>query len=217
MRKVQIAERKKLEYQKRLAEVKLQSVRSQMNSHFIFNVLSSIQYYIIKEEVDDALFYLERFAQLIRTTLDMSTRERITLKEECEYLSTYVEIENMRLDGRVSFEIDAKGVDLRSILVPPLLLQPFVENSLVHAFPQHIKSPRIVIRIYKTEDEYLVIEIKDNGVGNTAVNNKKHESKGMAIVKERISLIQSYLDEDLIIKHDSEGTVVRIVLKNVLK
>ncbi|AJH15961.1 sensor histidine kinase [Myroides profundi] len=217
LRKVQIAERKKLEYQKRLAEVKLQSVRSQMNSHFIFNVLSSIQYYIIKEEVDDALFYLERFAQLIRTTLDMSTRERITLKEECEYLSTYVEIENMRLDGRVSFEIDAKGVDLRGILVPPLLLQPFVENSLVHAFPQHIKSPRIVICIYKTEEEYLVIEIKDNGVGDTTVNNKKHESKGMAIVKERISLIQSYLDEDLIIKHDSEGTVVRIVLKNVLK
>lgn len=217
VKRIQIIEKKKLEYQKRLAEVKLQSVRSQMNSHFVFNVLSSIQYYIIKEEMDDALYYLERFAKLIRTTLDMSTIERITLKEECDYLKVYVEIENMRLNGRVCFEIDKGNVDLGSVLIPPLLLQPFVENSLVHAFPASIEHPLLVISMVKSGDNDLVIEIRDNGIGNMSVKEKRHDSKGLCIVKERLSLIQQYEEEDLVVTHHSEGTTVRIVLKSVIK
>ncbi|MDM1391570.1 histidine kinase [Myroides marinus] len=217
LRKLQRMENKKLEYEKRLAEVQLQFVRSQMNSHFIFNVLSSIQYYIIKEEVDDALFYLERFAKLIRTTLEMSTKERITLKEECEYLKIYVDIENMRLDGRVTFKIEKGNVDLAAVNIPPLLLQPFVENALVHAFPSSIENPLLVIATERLSDSSLVIEITDNGIGEMSIREKKHESKGLSIVKERMSLLQQYLDEDLIIDHHTKGTTVRLILRNVFK
>lgn len=217
IRKIQRIEKKKLEYEKRLAEVKLQFVRSQMNSHFVFNVLSSIQYYIIKEEVDDALFYLERFAKLIRTTLDMSTKERVKLKEECEYLKIYVDIENMRLDGRVEFKIEKGNVDLGAVDIPPLLLQPFVENSMVHAFPNSIEHPLLVIAMERMEDNSVVIEIRDNGIGKLSIKEKKHESKGVAIVKERMSLLQQYLEEDLTIVHRDNGTTVRLILRNVIK
>ncbi|MCC9041327.1 histidine kinase [Myroides sp. M-43] len=217
LRRVQITEKKKLEYEKRLAEVKFQVVRSQMNSHFIFNVLSSIQYYIIKEKVDDALFYLERFAKLIRTTLDMSSKEIITLKEECEYLRTYVDIENMRLDGRVDFKVDRGAVDIGTVSVPPLLLQPFIENSLVHAFPISVEKPTLTISMYKENDSDLRIEIRDNGIGSASIKEKHHESKGLSIVKERMSLKQHFSEEDLVIVHDSKGTTVKIILKNVLK
>lgn len=209
---------KKLLYQKRLAEVKLLAVRSQMNSHFIFNVLSSIQYFIVTDLKDEAFTYLGKFANLIRRTLNVSTKERITLKEEIDYLKDYVEIENMRLDGRVTFEVEIKdAINLNAVEVPPMLLQPFIENSLVHAFPKSIEHPRITITVFK-QAENLVIVMKDNGIGSLSKENKKHkyESKGMSIVRERMSLIQEYLEEDLIMEVGEKGTTVTLLLKKVI-
>lgn len=215
VRKAQAVKNKKLEYEKRLAEVKLMSVRSQFNSHFIFNVLSSIQYFIIKEEIDDALFYLDCFAKLIRKTLDISSKERITLKEECEYLEEYVKIENMRLEGRVNFSVVDEGGVSESVLLPPMLLQPFVENSLVHAFPKSIESPELKVFISK-RDKDVVIKIVDNGIGSASQKTTTHESKGMSIVRERMSLIQEYLVDDLTVDRTTEGTVVKLILKGVI-
>ncbi len=215
VRKIQAAKNKKLEYEKRLAEVKLMSVRSQFNSHFIFNVLSSIQYFIFKEEIDDALFYLDCFAKLIRKTLDISSKERITLQEECEYLKEYVKIENMRLDGRVSFSVEEEGVDSNNVFLPPMLLQPFVENSLVHAFPVSVESPQLKVVISK-KDKDVVIKIVDNGIGSGSQKKSTHESKGMSIVRERMSLIQEYMVDDLTVDRTTEGTVVKLILKGVI-
>lgn len=215
IQKEEAVKRKKYEYEKRLAEVKLMSVRSQFNSHFIFNVLSSIQYYILKEEVDDALYYLDCFAKLIRKTLTISSKERITLKEECEYLKDYVLIENMRLDGRVTFSVEEVDEGVSAILLPPMLLQPFVENSLIHAFPKSVESPQIRIVITK-QNKDVIINIIDNGIGIASQSKSTHESHGMNIVRERMSLIQEYLDEDLTVERTTEGTVVKLILKGVI-
>lgn len=215
IKKEESVRRKKYEYEKRLAEVKLVSVRSQFNSHFIFNVLSSIQYYIIKEEVDDALYYLDCFAKLIRKTLSISTKERITLREECEYLKDYVFIENMRLDGRVVFNVIQENDDVLDVLLPPMLLQPFVENCMVHAFPKSIESPQLKIVITRQNND-VIIAIIDNGIGSASQKKGTHESHGMNIVRERMSLIQEYLEDDLTVERTTEGTVVKLILKEVI-
>lgn len=209
---------RKLVYEKRLAEVKLLAVRSQMNSHFIFNVLSSIQYYILKGSQDQAFDYLGKFAHLIRESLNLSTKERVSLSRELEYLKDYVEIENMRLDGRVRFEIDVDSdLDLEKILIPPMLLQPFVENAMIHAFPSSVQNPYLLLKVQKINSKDIKIIILDNGIGSKSNDKKKgpYKSKGMNIVRQRMSLIQEYLDEDLKTYASLKGSRVELILKNV--
>ncbi|MDR2221286.1 MAG: histidine kinase [Flavobacteriaceae bacterium] len=216
IKKQALLNNKKLVYEKRLAEVKLLSIRSQLNTHFIFNVLSSFQYFILNEQVDDALYYLDKFAKLIRKTLNFSQLNEVSLAEEIAYLEEYFEIENMRLEGRVQFHKQIEtAINLQAIKIPPLLLQPFVENCLIHAFPATIKDPRMEIEV-KTLGKDVVIYIKDNGKGNKnkREQNAKHESKGLGIVKERMSLIQEYMDNDLVVEQTEQGTIVQIVLRN---
>ncbi|MHC5202549.1 sensor histidine kinase [Myroides sp. LJL119] len=211
---------RKLVYDKRLAEVKLLAVRSQMNSHFIFNVLSSIQYYILKGSQDQAFNYLGKFAHLIRESLNLSTKERVSLACELDYLRAYVEIENMRLDGRVNFEISCEPeLDLDSILLPPMLLQPFVENAMIHAFPNSIENPHLLLKVKKINDKDIKIIILDNGIGSKSISKKKgpYKSKGMSIVRERMSLIQEYLDDDLKTYANLKGSRIELILKNVIK
>ena len=143
-------ERKQLVFESRFAEVRLQALRSQMNSHFLFNVLSSLQYYILGEEMDKALYYLDQFAKLIRLTLAYASKEFISLEEELAYLKRYLEIENLRLNPEVKLRIKHnENLDLQEIKIPPLLLQPFVENSLIHAFTPAIENPEIVAANYE--------------------------------------------------------------------
>ena len=210
---------KQLEYEKKVAELKVLSVRNQLNTHFIFNILSSFQYFIIAHKEEEALYYLERFASLIRKTLNLSMVEQVSIKDEIDYIEGYFELENMRLDERVILEIVIDPqLHIQHIKIPPLLLQPFVENSLVHAFPEYSIDPKLVITLSKNQND-VIIEIKDNGIGNQ--QQKKivgtHESKGMYLVKERMKMIQAYLEEHLSVTSTAEGTLVRLVLKDVLQ
>lgn len=219
LKRKQESNAKKLMYEKRLVEVKLMAVRSQMNSHFIFNVMSSIQFYIIENQPDKAFDYLGDFAKLIRLSLNNSLKERISLQEELDYLQKYVVIENIRFDDRIRFEIiKDTTIDFRSIYIPPMLLQPFVENSLVHAFPPSIKHPLIEVEI-KRFDRDIELIVRDNGIGNLSKAVKRHEntSIGMNIVRERMAFIQEYLEEDLVILITEKGTEVVLRLKNIIK
>ncbi|MFD0699135.1 sensor histidine kinase [Myroides pelagicus] len=208
----------KLILEKRIVELKLQSVRSQMNTHFIFNVLSSIQYFILDNQSDAAFSYLGKFSKFMRTSLGFSAKERISIEEELQYLANYVEIENMRMDGRITFEIDSQlAVDLHDVHIPPMLLQPFVENSIVHAFPPSIANPLIRIEL-RQEGFDIVIAIIDNGVGINAKKQYRHSetSVGISIVRERMSFIQEYLEEDLVTTLKESGTIVLLRLRGIL-
>ncbi|MGG5506334.1 MULTISPECIES: sensor histidine kinase [unclassified Myroides] len=215
IKRQQVIRDKQLRYEKKVAELKVLSVRSQLNTHFIFNVLSSFQYFIIAHKEEEALYYLERFASLIRKTLNLSMVEEVSLKEEIDYIQGYFELENMRLDERVTLEVTIDPqLNLHQVMIPPLLLQPFVENSLVHAFPESIVHPKVHLLIYQVNDD-VVLEVIDNGIGNQQGCAKpgSHESMGMYLVKERMKMIQAYLEEHLCIEATEGGTRVRLVLK----
>jgi len=218
MKRQQEIKDKQLRYEKKVAELKVLSIRSQLNTHFIFNVLSSFQYFIITHKDEEALYYLERFASLIRKTLNLSMMDEVTLKEEIDYIKGYFELENMRLDERVQLEIEVgQGVHLHQIKIPPLLLQPFVENSLVHAFPENIEYPKITVSIYQDQQD-VILEVIDNGIGKQAIPQSlpKHDSKGLFLVKERMKMIQDYLEEHISIESTTAGTRIRLVLKDTL-
>jgi sensor histidine kinase YesM len=181
----------KSDIQKRLAETKMEALQSQMNPHFIFNAMNSIQNFIIKNNVDEALMYMTEFSKLIRQTLDNSSQPKISLEKEIHYLETYIKLENMRFKEAVNFKINlAKEMDTFAIEIPPMLLQPFIENVFVHAFDSKSKNPILEVT-FLLKDNLLICEIKDNGKGiNKERLNKLNTSKGIKLVKERIGLIQ---------------------------
>ena len=119
--------------QQRTTELEMQALRAQMNPHFIFNCLNAINHFILVNEVNTASDYLTKFSRLIRIVLDNSFRKNIFLSEELESLRLYIELEQIRFDHHFSFEISLKAVsDMDDIVIPPMLLQPFVENAIWH-------------------------------------------------------------------------------------
>lgn len=204
-------EKKELLFDKQLADVKLQALKSQMNSHFLFNVLSSIQYFIICKDVDNALYYLERFSALVRTTLEYSDKKEITIYDEIAYLKQYIEIENLRAEHAIVFtENIAEDIDVTQIKIVPLLLQPFIENAIVHAFPPSVLKPEIEFKIEK-EDQSIKITISDNGIGYQHKKNT-HQSKGISIVQTRLDLTQKKLQKPIQINTSNKGTQIIIYL-----
>jgi len=217
----QINQHKKFEKQKsliqqRFEETKMEALLAQMNPHFIFNAMNSIQNYIIDSDVDNASIFLGDFAKLIRLNLDHCTKPTILLVEEIEYLQSYIRVENTRFNNSVNviFEIDP-AIDLYDIEIPTMLLQTFVENVFVHAFPQGIENPTLEISFDLISQGVLQCKIKDNGVGFSASSgNSLHQSKGVSLVKERLALLG--YDVGKAIRIDSannKGTTVTLNLE----
>jgi len=213
---IKTQERAKSEVQKRLAETKMEALQSQMNPHFIFNAMNSIQNYIIDNNTDDALMYMGEFSKLIRQTLNNSSQQRITLTDEIQYLKSYIMLENMRFKNKIKFELILDNdLDLFETEIPPMLLQPFIENVFVHAFDSNSKYPTLTLSLKQTEN-YLYCEIKDNGKGMATENlNKLNTSKGIKLAKERIALFQFYTDNAVTISSTSTGTTVVLKLQAI--
>ena len=212
-----IAEREQAKgaIQKRLAETKMEALQSQMNPHFIFNAMNSIQNFIIDNNTDDALMYMGEFSKLIRQTLDNSSKQRISLADEIQYLETYIHLENMRFKDAITFKFNvSKTIDTYEVSIPPMLLQPFVENVFVHAFDSNSINPTLEIS-FTQSDNLLVCEIKDNGKGMVENNlNKLYASKGIKLVKERIGLLQINNSNPIqIISSIQEGTSILIKIQ----
>jgi ligand-binding sensor domain-containing protein len=202
-------------FQKRLAETKMEALQSQMNPHFIFNAMNSIQNYIIDSNIDDALMYMGEFSKLIRQTLNNSSKQSVSLDDEIQYLETYIKLENLRLNQRVTYKFTVdRDIDLNEIMIPPMLIQPFVENVFIHAFDKNTNNPTLVITIQKKHNS-LLFEIIDNGKGmnNEVLNNSKN-SKGIILVKERIDLLQKRTIEPISISSiPNNGTKVTLRLQ----
>ena len=201
--------------QKRLAETKMEALQSQMNPHFIFNAMNSIQNFIIDNNTDDALMYMGEFSKLIRQTLNNSSKQRISLADEIQYLETYIQLENMRFKDAISFKFSvSKTIDAYEVTIPPMLLQPFVENVFVHAFDSNSINPTLEIS-FTQSDNLLVCEIKDNGKGMVENKlNKLYASKGIKLVKERIGLLQNDNSDPIVINSSiTTGTIIKIKIQ----
>ena len=202
--------------QKRFEETKMEALLSQMNPHFIFNAMNSIQNYIMDSDIDNASIFLGDFSKLIRLNLDHCTKPTILLIEEIEYLQSYIRVENTRFNNRIKviFAIDPM-LDVYEIEIPTMLLQTFVENVFVHAFPPSIANPTLKVSFTHLAENVLQCKIEDNGIGfSPNSTNKLHISKGVSLVKERLALL-GYRDDKAIqvISSAIKGTAVTITLK----
>ena len=186
-----------ISFENQLSNLKLDSLRSQMNPHFIFNALNSIKAYLIENNTEKAVYYLNKFSKLIRKILESSRSESIPLQEELDIIELYMSIENIRFEQKINFKIEVdEKINLSQIKIPGLVLQPFIENSLWHGLMLKEGTRDIEVKIY-AEKNTVKLAIIDNGIGrDLAKANKekktfKKESLGLQFAKERIDYFNS--------------------------
>lgn len=186
-------EKLKEKYDREIAELKVASLRSQMNPHFVFNSLNAIKQYIISNEKENAVYYLNKFSKLIRRILNASQDKKTTLEDEIETTTLYLNIENIRFNNEIKFKPTiAKSLNLNAIKIPSLILQPFIENAIWHGLSSKKSNKEIKLNIEKDTDKNLVITIEDNGIGRDKSEeikeNKVHkrDSIGLKLTEERL-------------------------------
>ena len=200
-------EKLKVKYDKELAELKITSLRSQMNPHFIFNSLNAIKLYIIDNKKENAVYYLNKFSKLIRKILAITREKEITLSEEIETIKLYIDIENIRFNNEIvsNFTVDPK-LSLDTIKIPSLILQPFVENAIWHGLSLKEEDKKLYIDIRKKVETHIEITIKDNGIGRekaALLKQKKvykSDSVGINLTKERLSNFEKEYNNNYSIK-----------------
>lgn len=214
-----------LEYQ--LIEKELSSLRSQMNPHFLFNSLSSINDYIMHEEPQLASRYLTKFSKLMRMILNNSKEKMITLEDEINAIELYVEMENLRFRNKFGFDLQVDpDLDRLQIMIPSMLIQPYIENSIKHGI-RYLDDGGLIALQIEGQGEELHIRVEDNGIGRIESMKQKsgkdmmQKSHGMDITSNRIELLNKVHNIDpkieIIDKENPTGTVVKIRLKKYLK
>lgn len=183
----------KLRMQNELLELESKALRLQMNPHFIFNALASVQGLIAEGEYKDARMQLSLFSRLMRQILENSRKERISISDEVKALENYLEIERQVRSGSFDFTVQVEP-GCADFLIPPLLIQPFAENAIVHGFSGLRGRGLLSLRIF-CDEVYLTIFLEDNGIGREAAARKKsdfegrHTSAGLAVTGERLGLL----------------------------
>ncbi len=212
-----VSKRKEAEFNATVADVELKALRSQMNPHFIFNSLNSIGSYILKNDTQSASDYLTKFAKLMRLTLENSEKKEILLSEDIALLKTYLDIERKRFQNRFNYDIKISDtIDADNALIPPMILQPFIENSILHGFAH--KNEQGIIKIdFDVKDEMLICSVDDNGTGRQQIIDTKPTKKpsfGMAITQSRIDIINKAKNTKGLLKiiDKKEGTRVEVLL-----
>jgi PAS domain S-box-containing protein len=211
-----------IEINKKLAEYRLMALRSVMNPHFIFNCLNSIQFYIGKNEKRKAIDYLSLFSKLIRSVLNSSVDMHISLAQEIEILKYYIDLELLRFDQQFEYVIDVdKSIDKDFTEVPSMLLQPYIENAIIHGLLNKNGKGKLSIQI-RQEASMLTCTIEDNGVGRDFAlrhgsKSKLHKSLGMSVTEERLEIINQNdnVSVDIIdlFEHGHTAAGTRVILK----
>jgi len=216
-------EREQSVLKQRATELEMQALRAQMNPHFIFNCLSSINRFILKNQTEDASDYLTKFSRLIRMVLNHSQRAYISLEDEMIMLKLYMEMERLRFkncfDYHISFE---NSLDAASIYIPPLLLQPFVENAIWHGL-MHREQQGLISIDLAAGNNVLTCTIEDNGVGRekaaqSELADPAKKSLGMKLTSERLALLNGPMPGEPVIVEDITGaggivTGTRVILR----
>jgi LytS/YehU family sensor histidine kinase len=222
-----------LEIKKLLAESQLMALRAQMNPHFVFNCLNSIQECIVTQKYGDASLYLNKFSKLFRSVLNNSGKVMISLADEIEVLELYLSLEHMRFEKSFDYRIEVEeDMEVEEILVPSMLLQPYVENALWHGLMHKERDRMLFIQFKKLNEDVFQCVVDDNGIGREKAlqlkeqqnNTRRHVSKGMTITKERVELLQlqgQHASLQIIDKYnqdgDPTGTKVIVELSTFLK
>ncbi|MFD2915104.1 tetratricopeptide repeat protein [Psychroserpens luteus] len=191
---VSLYRNRQLNQEKQILTLEQDMLRSQMNPHFIFNSLNSIKLYIINNEKENAVYYLNKFSKLIRKILVASSEKENTLEDELDTMKLYMNIENIRFSNEIDFEIHVDdNINTANIKLPSLVLQPFLENALWHGLSSKKDDKKIKLHVYRTQDDFIMISIKDNGIGrikSDKINRDKfikRKSVGIAITKARLA------------------------------
>ena len=201
----------------------LRNLQTRMNPHFIFNSLNSINNYIARQDERSANRYLGRFAKLMRNVLDQSGKDFVSLTEELEQLSLYLELEKERFTGKFDYELPST-TGYEDIRLPPMILQPFVENAIWHGLRYREQGGQLTVAVERNNDKVLVT-ITDNGIGRSrsaalkTKNQLNHKSTGLETTLQRLELINTYYGEafaanisDAYPEEEHVGTRVELVL-----
>lgn len=218
---------------KLLAESQLMALRAQMNPHFVFNCLNSIQECIVTQKYGEASLYLNKFSKLFRSVLHNSGKLLITLAEEIEVLELYLSLEHMRFGKSFNYSIQVEeDMETDEILIPSMLVQPYVENALWHGLMHKENDRNLNISFRKLSEDVFQCVVDDNGIGRKKAlelkeqqsKTKRHVSKGMSIAQDRVDLLQKqghHAVLSIIDKHGADGnaagTQVVIELSAYLK
>jgi hypothetical protein len=188
-------EKKKTAFNKQLAQIEMKALKAQMNPHFIFNCMNSINSYILENDKKKASDYLTKFSTLIRLILENSDKQKINLADELAMLETYIQLEQNRLDNKFDYHIHVDpSIKTTSFEIPSLILQPFVENAIWHGLIYKVEGGMINISIKKSSNQLACI-IEDNGIGrsNAALlkqqQSVKHHSMGMKVTEDRLRIL----------------------------
>ncbi|MBE8713039.1 hypothetical protein C4F49_05050 [Sphingobacterium sp. KB22] len=208
-----------LEMRQKLSESELKAVRSQMNPHFIFNVLNSIESYVVENDSKKASHLIQQFSRLSRLVLENSMVGFVDLKSELLLNTLYLELEQERFENSFSFEIDvASDINQETQQIPSMLIQPLIENAIHHGI-RHLKDKHglVSIRIFR-ENQFIVVEIADNGVGfsNEMESSFKNTSFGIKGVIDRLNIVNSEkinAEEFLHILHNGENYTTKIIIR----
>ena len=198
------------DFVRRIAEAEMAGLRSQMNPHFIFNCLNSIKLYATENDSGKASEYLTKFSRLIRLVLENSRSERVTLQNELNMIQLYADMEIMRFKQKLAFSVTVEAdIDTRFIEIPPLLLQPYVENAIWHGLMHKPEGGSVSVRVTLPQDDLLQLAIADDGVGRAKAAELKSKSAnhrksfGLKMTSERISLVnQLYQTHTQVTIHD---------------
>jgi len=215
-------ERKEGQLNQQRAEAETKALRSQMNPHFVFNCMNTIEYYMVTHQTDKASAFLQNFSLLIRNVLENSQKELITLEHELDTLSLYIDLERERADNQFDYDfINQDRIQLNQYQIPPLLLQPFVENAILHGL-RHKTNGRGLLKInIKIENDKLIVNISDNGIGRIEAakintqNSKKSKSVGLEVTLSRIKTLETIYNSSTdctISDLKPHGTSVELVL-----
>ena len=189
---------------RKMSEMEHMALQSQMNPHFIFNCLNSIQQYIFDQDIFSANKYITGFSKLIRATLHNSSQSFISLASEISYLSNYLSLEKLRFKDKMDYSIViAPEIDPDAVMIPPMLIQPYVENSMRHGLRHKTKGKGYIWIQMELSATHLTIRIEDNGIGREKASRYKtvehieYQSKGMTLTAERIGLMNSLYGEGI--------------------
>ncbi|MEP6675530.1 MAG: histidine kinase [Ferruginibacter sp.] len=221
------SESERLKINDEINELRMRALRSQLNPHFIFNALNSIQYFVMDNNTIEASKYLSKFAKLFRLVLDNSEASLVPLQKEIDLLTYYIELEALRFNNNFTYHFEVGDtLNKETDLMPPMMLQPHIENAILHGLSMKKTGGFIILRFKKTGSQTLQCEIEDNGMGRKAAavikqeKFKTHESKGLLIIEKRMELVSaqynvkaSYRIEDIYDSNgNAAGTRVTVIL-----
>lgn len=207
LKKNHFKELRQAELKRRLIDLELQALRSQMNPHFIFNSINSIQHFVVNNNSTEAQRYLSKFAKLMRNVLDNSKTSHITLEKELQTLSLYLQLESLRFEEHFEYTIQVdEKIDTVNTEIPSMLIQPYLENAIWHGLMHKKGKGQIKIDISLLNDKQIKCLIEDDGIGREkakeyrSVNKISYKSYGMMLAKERLNVLNKINDSSLSIE-----------------